>query len=384
MRTFQKVLFAACLGGVPVLSGCGKFFPPIPPPCTTNCTTSNNFLYVANAATSAHSVAGFTITGTNASPSLNVAPNSPYNVGIIPSALAITPNNKFMYVASAAGGIYLYVINSDGSITLQNNSSPVGINVLPQAIQVDTTGSWLIVTNVSSAGIKATITVFSIDANTGLLTASGNPLVLGTAGATNQMLIAPNNQNVYISLTTSGVESLTFDASSGALADQGNLGTLGANHADLGLASDPSSKYLFVTETASPGLRVLAIQTSGALTEVTGSPFQTGAGPAAVLVESSGSYVYVANKTDNTISGFILPGNGTLTAISGSPYATGTTPVSLAEDNAKAHLAVACQGGNHDLELYSFDATTGGKLDSVAHSPTGADPTTPIAVVATH
>jgi 6-phosphogluconolactonase (cycloisomerase 2 family) len=103
-----------------------------------------------------------------------------------------------------------------------------------------------------------------------------------------------------------------------------------------------------------------------------------------VLVDSSGTYVYVTNRTSNNISAFVLGANGTLTAITGSPFATGTTPIDIAEDASGKYVGVVCNGGGQDLEVYSFDATTAGALDSAANATTGTDPTLPIAIVATH
>jgi len=151
----------------------------------------------------------------------------------------------------------------------------------------------------------------------------------------------------------------------------------------VGVTTNSTSTYVFVTETAINAVRVLSIGTNGALTEVSGSPFATGVGPSGVLVNANGSYVYVINQTDNTISGFVLAANGTLTEISGSPFATGTTPVDIAEDSTDTYVGVVCNGGGHDLEVYSFDATTGGVLDSAGSATTGTDPTLPIAIVAT-
>jgi hypothetical protein len=37
-----------------------------------------------------------------------------------------------------------------------------------------------------------------------------------------------------------------------------------------------------------------------------------------------------------------------------------------------------------DLQLFSFDATTDGKLDPIATATTGTDPTSPQTLVATH
>jgi 6-phosphogluconolactonase len=151
----------------------------------------------------------------------------------------------------------------------------------------------------------------------------------------------------------------------------------------VGVTTNPTSTFVFITETAISAVRVLSIGTNGALTEVPGSPFATGTGPSGVLVSSDGSYVYVTNSTDSTISGFVLAANGTLTEIADSPFSTGTTPVDIAEDSTGTYVGIVCNGGGQDLEVYSFDATTGGALDAAASATTGTDPTLPIVIVAT-
>ncbi len=386
---------AAAPGLAAATAGCG-FFPPLDK-CTSNCTTSTNFVYVANTtnttATPA-SVAGFSLTTvttaatatTPASSTLKLAttPNSAYKLGYVPTAMVVTPGNKYLYVGALSGGIYLYAVNNDGSITLQNNSQPVASGSIVADMKVDATGAWLIVTNASLSTGNAVMTVFAIASTTGLLTATGNPLTLPTAGASNRMTIAANNINVLVTLGTGGTASLTFAPTTGALSYQATLATLSAANADQGVAVDPKSAFALVTETGTGGVRVLSIGANGALTEVSGSPFATGVGPSAVLVDATGSYVYVTNRTDNTISGYVLAANGTLTAISGSPFDTGTNPVDIAEDSSKTYVGVVCNGGGQDLEVYSFDATTGGKLDAAANATTGTDPTLPTVIAATH
>ena len=71
--------------------------------------------------------------------------------------MAITPRKQFLYVASLTGGIYLYVINSNGSITVQNNGTAVASGYIASAIQVDTTGAYLIVTGASLSTTNAVV-----------------------------------------------------------------------------------------------------------------------------------------------------------------------------------------------------------------------------------
>ena len=327
MRNFWKVCrgmaLAVAPGLIAVSTGCG-FFPPLNK-CTSDCTTATNFMYVANTTnttSSPPSIAGFSLTTTTTAAtstaaatstlSLAVTPNSAYALGYIPSAMTITPNNTYLYVASLTGGIYLYVINSDGSITEQNNGTPVAsgfLGTIASSIQVDATGAYLIVAGASTATTAASVTVYSIASTTGLLTSLGN-LTLSKLGASNRLMIAPSNANVFLTLQTGGTEAFTFNAATGALTDVGNLPVLASTNADQDVTTNPTSTLAFITETGTAGVRVLTIGANGALTEVSGSPFAAGTGPTAVLVDATGSYVYVTNRTANTISGYVLAANG--------------------------------------------------------------------------
>lgn len=375
-----RVLHFLCMAGVLALSSCGgKFFPP---PCRTNCGggggNSGDYIYVANSSTNVSSVAGFSI----ANSALNNLNNSPFAIGVPPNALAVTPSNAFLYVGSVTGGgIYAYTINADGTLSVANDGSPVVTGVSPMAIKVDPSGKFLLAADLTPAAY-----VFSIDASTGLLTTQGNAVPLDT-GTVSNLYITPNGQFVFVSLGTGGVDILTFNSSSGVLSKLNQrLSPKASSNGDLGLSSDPNSKFLFVTETGINSVRVLNINTTGnaTLTELATSPVKTGLGPSQVLVTKDGSYVYVANRTDGTISGFTLAANGALTAISGSPYATGSAPVDLVEDQSHAYIGVACAGGNPDMQVFTIDTTTPGKLDAFASKTTGTDPTLASAIVGTN
>jgi hypothetical protein len=57
---------------------------------------------------------------------------------------------------------------------------------------------------------------------------------------------------------------------------------------------------------------------------------------------------------------------------------------SLATDNSGSYLFAAANGGSPDLTMYSYDATSLGKLNTTAAVTTGTDPMGPILVIATH
>jgi 6-phosphogluconolactonase (cycloisomerase 2 family) len=376
------------------LTGCGKFFVA---QNSSGGTTTGDYIYVGNGLNT--DIAGFSVSSAGA---LSVLNNSPYNNGVAASSLAVTPANTFLY-AGTSNGIYAYSIASDGSITVLNSGAAVAQDVVLESVmQVDSTGSYLLAAGIGTSIDAQAIGIYSIDSSTGLLTAlTGSPLKLYTGAATTAtvvtptgMLITPNNSYVYVSLGSLGVQVLTL-GTGGALSAGTNATILLPNSkstspVDNGLASDPNSAFLFVAET-NTGLRVLTIGANGTLSEVSGSPYAVGTGPIAVALDTTGSYVYVLNKGSNNISAFTLTAaSGKLTAISGSPFSSGgQLPIGLVNDNQKKYLAVINNGsngsnGNSDLQLFSFDATTDGKLDPVSTATTGTDPTGPQAVAATH
>lgn len=380
----MRYLHFFCMAGLLLLCSCGgKFFPPLSSG-GTNPTTSGNYLYVANSGTSPGTVAGFSI----ANSTLSALSGSPYTVSAAqPVALAITPKNTFLYAGSTDGGIYVYIVNSNGTLTIGNNGSAVNANMVPSAMKVDTTGNWLIA--VQNTGSNALAYVFAINTSTGVLTSQGAAVTLDI-GSPNRIAITPSDQLVYVSLGSGGVDILSFTSSSGVLTPPtAILHPLSSNNADQGLAIDPTGTYLFVTETGSVvgtnnGLRVLKIAANGSLSELSTSPVQTPLGPSAVLVSSNGSYVYVTNTTANNVSGFALTANGALTALPNSPYSTGQKPLDLAEDNTHAYVAVVCSGGTPDMQVFKIDTTNPGQLDAFATSATGTAPTGAYRITATN
>jgi 6-phosphogluconolactonase len=254
---------------------------------------------------------------------------------------------------------------------------------------IDTTGDWLIGVDAFSGQVYA----FGLDSSNGTLTSplsssiatmSGCNPSTDLAGGNPGLVVAPNDDYIYVSCGTAGIYTFSFNSSSGDLTSvNSTLTPKQSGDADFGLAISPSGSYLFAAETGISAVRVFSISSSnGTLSEVTGSPYTTGTGPYGVLVNSAGSYVYVSNRTAGTISGFAISSTGTLTAISGSPFATGTLPQQMVEDKTDTYIAVACAGGSPDLEVFTFGTT--GALTKFATATTGTDPTQATSLAVTH
>ncbi len=354
--------FTAILG-----CGSGKFFIPV---CQANndCGSSgggtySSYAYIANATLGTLTLfplptAAFTsLSGTS------------YALGAAPTAIAATPKGNFLYVATISG-VFLYTIGTNGVPTLGNSASPVVSALFPTWMTVDPSGNWLFLVANSSNQLQ----IFQINTSTGTLIQNSQSPILLNAGSPTQVYVTPNDQAVYVGLGSGGVDIFAFNDSSGALTNHAHLAPATSNGAaDNALGGDNNSAFLFVGETGN-GVRVLKINAGGGLTEVSGSPFASPLGPSSIVVDSTNSYVYVSSSTTNVITGYTLASSGALAPLPSSPFTTGSQPRMMALDSTKKYLLVICQGGNPDLQVFNFDTTTGGKLDSVATAATGTDP----------
>jgi DNA-binding beta-propeller fold protein YncE len=218
---------------------------------------------------------------------------------------------------------------------------------------------------------------------------TGSPVTIGLPSGSNvanalitNISVAPNSSFVFVTLGQLGVALMPFTTTGDLSANtsvvtpktSGNV-----SNQDLGVAVNPGSTLLFVGET-NVGIRVFTIASN--FPEVSGSPFPAGGQPRSIVLDGAGDRLYAANTTDSTISGYAVAASGTLTPLTGSPYSSvGPQPYWLTLDKSQTFLLDANLGGSPNLQLFSFDATTVGKLDPGA---TVTNLTAASVVVSTH
>lgn len=363
-----------------LFTGCDGFFPPIHGGGTGGGTTTNH-VYVANQAAS--SIGGFAIgTGT-----LTAVTNSPLSAGYKPLSMVVTPNNGLLYVG-AANGIFVYFINSNGSLTVPSTGSqPAGVNA--QSLAVSPDGQWLIALD----GSTQQLDIFQINATTGALTSVNSPTTYSiTSGVWQPTLVRVSSDAtlIFAALGTGGDVVFTFNTTTGVAASSQYLPTGNTQTGDYGLAINSKTSYLYIARSGTNGgVAVYSIAAGGVLTAVTGSPFAAGKGTYSVALDSTGTYLYAANRTDATISGYTIVPSTTvlglsLTPLGGSPYSSGSGVQSIGIDSTNKYLLAPAVGGGPDLTMYSFDITVPGKLNPATSVATGIDPAGAVAIALTH
>ena len=231
----------------------------------------------------------------------------------------------------------------------------------------------------------SSVSSFSIDLSTGLLTANGG--TVPTGGTPSAMLLAPTGTELFVA------NSGTNNISAYSVKSDGTLtaasGTTPTGMTPLSLSMDSAGKFLFV---ANQGLqvdpnsaRISVFAVSGTtLTPVPGSPFlvtgaspSSGPGPAGLAVTPDGKYLYVANQFDSTVSKFSVDASGVLTQ--GPVLSVGTTPsaVTITPNGGVLYVANASTLSafaicNQVVTSCSDPNTPDGSLTAVAGSPFSA------------
>lgn len=375
------------LVAAPLLQGCKGFWDTPPNTGGGGSTASGGIFYVLNQKTT--QVAGYSIV----KGAVTAVSGSPYTLGALPFALTISPNNNYLYVSTAAG-IYIYNIGSSGALTIGNSGGAISGDPA-YSMAVDPSGSWLIEAVSGTGALNA----IPLDSTTGLVvtTASEKAVTLPSTSL-QQLAVSPGTSAatpfVFVAMGSGGTAVVPFTA--GNSDPFGTVATIKVKNSSGGanaLAVDPSNRLLYIGETVASsgtqtgGLRVFTVGTT--LTEISGSPYATaGTGPSAIVATADN--VYVANRavsgsTSGNITGYSITTSGStysLTTISTVGAGTGTS--GIAEENTGTFVLAVNSSGSPDLNAYTFDTTTTGKLDSAITSATGTDPVTAVAIAALH
>jgi len=310
----------------------------------TAVTTHPKFVYQANFGST--DVSAFSVDP--ATGILAAVAGSPFKIGGSPASVATSPDGRFVFVADFTGnGIAAFVADTTGALT-PVAASPFATPNSPHDVWVDPSGLYLYVVHQSAA---ANLSIFNIDQNTGALALiSGSPLTVGSAPES--LTMSPAGKYLVTGNTASS--DLTVLRSSGTGGLSGVSGSPFASPFYVReLAFDPTGKFLYapITSSFKGNSTVVAgyVQDglTGALTLITGSPFNSGDNPVGAVADPTGRFLYVANFNGTSIGMFSIDGlTGVLTPLSPGTIAApgGSSPVSLAMDGSGQFLFVALQG----------------------------------------
>ena len=388
-------ILAASLAAASLLSGCGDFWQaPATTASTTTCTTdcstatSGNF-FILNAGSTPQVVGESVVYGTT----LAQTTGSPWAVNGTPYAMAINPTGTFLMVSSTSG-VYAYPV-SDGQLGTAVN---VTGDQTAYGVAVDATGSWLIEAIPGAAIGSVALGAIPINTSTGAGVGAEQNVSFNVTNATlqtNRLVISGDNDHIFVSLGAGGTLVVPFNAN---VASGGNplgatattIPVVSTSGQALSVAVDPGTtpRVFYIGETLASGgttggVRVFNYSSLGTttLTQATGSPIASGGlAPNFLLPTADGNYVYAANGTGassaGNITGFTITASSAATPVytitTGSTTAAGVQPLAMAEDATDAFVVEVGSLGSPYLDVYAFDSSILGQLDSQVTSTTSA------------
>jgi 6-phosphogluconolactonase len=303
-------------------------------------------------------------------------PNFP--VGSNPVALKPHTSGDFLYIADFSGNdVTLLDINqSNGnlsvpvSISIVNPTNPTNIFATdkgPVSLAMSPTAPFLFAVNQTSGDVTA----YTVDPGTGSLgVLADSPFPIQPASHPSSVAISPTGNFLFVANATEGTIAVFSIGGNGALAQAGIPTSVGAGATPTSIAVERSGRFLYVTDPAHNAVLGFSIQTGGTLSPVNGSPFLAGAAPAGLGIDPQGALLFAANSGSNNVSAYAIDSStGALGQVTGSPFPTGGVGPSAVAVDADTSFAYVTEAGSHDVA--AFNIASNGALQPVKGSPFG-------------
>jgi 6-phosphogluconolactonase (cycloisomerase 2 family) len=275
---------------------------------------------------------------------------------------------KFLYANPLpGGGSYALAIQSNGMLTAETSGSANNIN--PMTMAIDPTGSYLFQTAQGfNGGTQGGLFAYVINRSNGsLATASGSPYMV------TQSLFADvvDNAGKFIYVQgESGVYGFSIQSGGALTPVSGSPFSIAGPPSSPGfptpahlMAVDQLNRYLYVSTSA--GISAYTMDPStGQLAPISGSPFGTNvSGPWTITVTPNDSFLYELQSTNaGMMYGYhIDSSSGALKALSGSPFNVGTCGTSMLGTPGPDNITIPSAGNfmYTNCGIYSLDNATG-------------------------
>jgi 6-phosphogluconolactonase len=305
-----------------------------------------------------------------------------------PVGLVAAPNGKHIYVLNHDDSTVVWIaIGTDGKLYPQVTYNTTGS--FPTAAAIDPSGKFLYVTFTYQLGFTPAlpgpggVSVFPINADNSL----GTPLTVNVGR--NPIAVTANTKFAYVvdqdSATTLNLLGFSVNPTSGGLTplpgvtiNPGNVVSTGFASSSIpgGIIESSSFANLYVSDQTSNQLIGYTVAANGVPSFIGTAP--TDAAPAGMAIDFSGKYLYVANTTAGSIGGYTFGANGrpVVSTVAQSVQAgTGTTCVTIIGAPSSANPS-------HAMYLYASNSlsntatgeqmnTTDGSLKQIQGTPFG-------------
>jgi len=302
--------------------------------------------------------------------------------GFNAESMAIDSTGKYLYVANLgsnatdAATISMFTIDSTTGVLTSNNPAQVPTGYFPQGIAAS--GNFVYTANSDDNSVS----MFSINTASGLLmplspSETAVPslcLECSLQSSPDFATVGPSGKFLYVTDQDSGgISTFAINATTGALTPTSPAGISGGID-PWKVTFDPTGKFAYVPDEGFNNVWMYTVDsTTGVLTENPAPLVSAGKQPSFMAVHPSGKYAYVVNRQDDTVSMYTIEGtNGTLVPNFPATVATESWPFPIVVNAAGSFAYVGNQGAA-SISIYSIGAS--GTLTPAGSARTANDVT---------
>lgn len=258
---------------------------------------------------------------------------SPYYFPAALDSVAIDPSGKFLYAIGSPGIVYQLAVNgSTGELSLISTTME---SADLREVLADPNGKFIFTNDLTGGRIFA----FLIEGGASLSPVSGSPFTVPANGQPVNLIMGSTGKFLYAPLFSGGIAGFAINGSTGAFSEIPGS-PFPTSSQPFALATDPLGKFLYsIGGNLNSSIEGFTIDANtGALTAITGSPFSTPSSLGSLAIDSSGKFLYATVWTttlpDSMILGFAIDSsNGNLSALATSPYPAAPFPVDVVSLN---------------------------------------------------
>jgi 6-phosphogluconolactonase (cycloisomerase 2 family) len=384
----------------------------------TSCGQSNtiDFLYVTANKNATGQISVYWVD--QESGAISQIPDSPYpSGGQNPVAEVATPNGKNLFVVNRDDNTIVdFAIGTDAKLYPQKTCNTPGTE--PISIAVNTAGTQLYVVDTYAPAPNGQAAYSETNPGPGALVefpldssqqfSSCTPVANGSqsywplGNYPGGVAVAANDSYVYVVNTgsivttttppTAGVPVVAPTSGAGTISgfsigSNGALTALSgspfeAGTAPLGIAIDPTSRFLYATDAAQNQIIEYSIQNGGVLVPLNPGTTATQTFPVGITVDPRDMFVYVTNYTSGSISSYnINQANGALSSNATPTLPTGPGSTCVTIEPALDRFVFTSNFLQNEVSSAELNTNTGSlTTDQNSPYPSAAQPTCVVAV----
>src|SRR5271155_4641863 len=333
-------------------TGCGQMATSpasTPPSPSANCVPSTHptFAYVLNAGDATVSIyTADSCTGALTATNPATVPTGVDN-GFNAESMAIDPTGSFLYVANLgsnaidAATVSMFTINPNTGMLTATSPAEVPTGFFPQGIAAS--ANFVYTANSDDNSVS----MFTINTGSGLLTSLSPsetvvpPLFSSRSSFSDptSVTVSPSGQFLYVSDAGNGsISTFSINSQTGALTPTNPAGVIAGPY-PWQVTFDPEGKFAYVPDEDTGNVYMYTVDaTTGTLTPNPAVLVPAGNQPSYMAVHPSGKFAYVVNRYDGTVSMYTIePDTGTLVPKTPATVQAGSSPYSIAVNAAGTH-----------------------------------------------